>query len=97
MNFPHINYITLLISLLFIICSLLFLFYRSIISLKKEEFKKAIYFTRKIQNEKKRAEQIKIQVEEIVFVKQSIDNDFFKIKTEILSIDFTIKEICKFI
>lgn len=97
MNSPQIEYPILLISLLVVSSILSFLFYRSILYLKKEEAKKTIHFTRKIEHEKKRSNLLKNQATELDSIEQSIDRDLFKIHVELVNIDFTIKEICKFI
>ncbi|MFY0630308.1 MAG: hypothetical protein JXR05_07990 [Flavobacteriaceae bacterium] len=98
MNSPQIEYPILLMSLLVVSSSiLLFLFYRSLLSLKKEETKRIVHFTRKIEHEKKRSNLLKNQTTELGFIEQSIDRDLFKIQVELINIDFTIKEICKFI
>jgi hypothetical protein len=66
-------------------------------SFKKKQLEKISMISNMIIQEENRATEVRNNLNIFYAQKQSIENKFLKIKLEILTIDFTLKEICKFI
>ena len=97
MNFPQIENTFLLFGLLFIFLALIILFFNSMSSLKREGIAKITLIKEKIEHEKKHAGEMANQINCLSYREKSIQNDLMKIRVELFNIDFSIKEICKFI